>query len=101
NDFIELFNAGTSAADISGWSVQYSSSTSSTFASTNMTLILSVPASVIQPGHYFLIQEAAGAGGSQNLPTPDVTGTIAMSATAAKIALVNNGTSLGTFTCSL
>ena len=31
------------------------------------------------PGGYYLVQEAAGAGGTTNLPTPDATGNIAMS----------------------
>jgi len=41
-----------------------------------------------------LIQEAAGAGGTTNLPTPEATGTIAMSATASKVTLVNTTTAL-------
>jgi hypothetical protein len=51
----------------------------------------------LAPGEYFLIQEAAGAGGSIPLPTPDATGTIAMSATAGKVALRSVTTAL---TCS-
>ncbi len=35
-----------------------------------------------------------GAGGTVNLPTPDATGTIAMSGTSGKVALVTNGTLL-------
>jgi predicted extracellular nuclease len=48
----------------------------------------------LQPGQYYLVQEAQGAAGSVNLPTPDATGTIAMSATAGKVALVSNVTAL-------
>jgi len=40
------------------------------------------------------VQEAAGTGGTTNLPAPDATGSIAMSATAGKIALVNSTTAL-------
>ena len=44
---------------------------------------------------YYLIQQAAGAGATlPALPTPDATGTIAMSGTAGKIALVSNTTAL-------
>jgi uncharacterized protein len=46
------------------------------------------------PGQYFLIEAAVGAGGTEPLPTPDATNTIAMSATAGKIALVNDTTAL-------
>ncbi len=39
-------------------------------------------------------QEAAGAGGTRPLPTPDATGSIAMSATSGKVALVTSTTGL-------
>ncbi|MBE7163650.1 MAG: hypothetical protein INR72_20615, partial [Williamsia herbipolensis] len=50
----------------------------------------------IQPGAYYLVQEAKGAGGTVAL-TPDATGTIAMSATAGTVALVHSASAL---TCS-
>src|SRR5689334_14648718 len=55
NDFIDLFNRGTSPVTVTGWSVQYASSTGSSWQVTNLT-------GAIQPGHYYLVQEAAGAG---------------------------------------
>jgi len=88
NDFIELYNLGVSAVDITGWSVQYASATGTTWASKT---ILS---GMIQPGQYYLIQEAAGTGGTVDLPTPNAIGTIAMAAGAGKVALVNNSTTL-------
>jgi len=87
NDFIELFNRGTSAVDVTGWSVQYASSTGSSWQKTTLT-------GTMQPGQYYLIQEAQGTGGTVNLPTPDATGTIAMSATAGKVALISNNTTI-------
>ncbi len=90
NDFIELFNRGTTSVSVSGWSVQYASATGSSWSLTNLS-------GTIQPGHYYLIQESQGAGGTTNLPTPDATGSISMSATSAKVALVNDQTAL---TCS-
>ena len=81
NDFIELFNAGGESVNITGWSVQYASAAGTTWAVTPIT-------GIIQPGHYYLIQEAAGTGGSMPLPTPDATGSIAMSGTNGKVALV-------------
>src|SRR5687768_13456695 len=76
NDFIELFNRGTSPVSLSGWSVQYASSAGTTWQKTDLSAV------TLQPGQYYLIQEAQGAGGTTNLPTPDATGAIAMSATA-------------------
>src|SRR5262245_39770424 len=89
NDFIELFNAGTNAESLNGWSVQYASSAGSTW--NNLTLL---PDVTLQPGQYFLIQEAAGTGGGDPLPTPDVIGAINMSGTAGKVALVGAATAL-------
>ncbi|HMB58210.1 MAG TPA: lamin tail domain-containing protein [Arenimonas sp.] len=89
NDFIELFNAGATTVSLSGYSVQYSSATGTTWAKTDLTGSLS-----LAPGQYFLVQEAAGAGVQPALPTPDSTGTLAMSGTTGKVALVANGTLL-------
>ncbi|HEV7394974.1 MAG TPA: DNA/RNA non-specific endonuclease [Pyrinomonadaceae bacterium] len=88
NDFIELFNHGSSPVSLNGWSVQYASATGTTWQVTNLTNL------TLQPGQYYLVQEALGAGGTINLPTPDATGTIAMGATAGKVALVNTTTAL-------
>jgi len=88
NDYIELFNRGASAVSVNGWSVQYAAAAGTTWQVTALTN------TTIQPGQYFLVAESFGANGVNNLPTPDVTGTIAMSATAAKVALVNATTAL-------
>ena len=87
NDFIELYNRGTGAVDVTGWTVQYASSTGTSWQKTSL-------AGTIEPGKYDLVQEAAGAGGTIDLPTPNATGNIAMSATAGKVALVNGSTTL-------
>ena len=71
HDFIELFNLGAVAVDVSTWSVQYASSTGISWQQTNLT-------GSIAPGGYYLIQEAQGTGGTTALPTPDATGTTAM-----------------------
>ena len=51
-------------------------------------------AGTIPPGRNYLVKEAAGTGGTVDLPTPDATGSIAMSGTAGKVALVMNSTAL-------
>jgi predicted extracellular nuclease len=88
NDFIELHNRGTVAVDLTGWSVQYASSTGSSWTVTALT------GTTLQPGAFYLIQEGAGSGSQPNLPTPDASGTIAMSGTGGKVALVNTTTAL-------
>src|SRR5258706_431576 len=87
NDFIEIFNRGASSQSLAGWSVQYASSAGSSWQVTNLT-------GSIAPGQYYLIQEAARAAGSLNLPTPDAIGTIPMSAPPAQVALVSSTTAL-------
>jgi hypothetical protein len=88
NDFVELYNPTASAISTSGYSVQYASATGSSWQVTTLT------AATIQPGHYYLVQEAAGAGGTTALPTADTTGSINMSATVGKVALVASTTAL-------
>ncbi len=87
NDFIEIYNPTASPIGVAGWSVQYASATGTSWQVTNLS-------GTIAPGHYYLVQEAQGSGGTTSLPTPDASGTIAMSATAGKIALANTTTAL-------
>lgn len=87
NDFIELYNPTDSPVDLSGWSVQYSSATSTNWLITPLQ-------GVIQPKSFFLVQEAQGASGTQNLPTPDAIGTIAMGASSGRVALARKKTAI-------
>src|SRR2546422_7907990 len=73
NDFIELYNRSAATVDLTGWSVQYAATTGTFWQRTDLT---PVP---LGPGQYYLVQEAAGTGGTTNLPTPDVTGALPMS----------------------
>ncbi len=88
NDFVELFNGGAKAIALGGMSVQYASSSGTTWQATPL------PNVTLQPGQFFLVQEAQGAGGTTPLPTPDATGTITMSATNGKVALASVATAL-------
>ncbi|NVO18462.1 MAG: lamin tail domain-containing protein [Bacteroidetes bacterium] len=95
NDFIELFNRGAVSVNITGWSVQYTSAAGSSWASNQTNITSNV---TLAPGQYFLIQEGSGGSVGVTLPTADLTGTIGLSATAGKIALVSSTTAL-TGTC--
>jgi hypothetical protein len=83
NDYIEVFNRGSVAVDVTGWSVQYAPATSATWSATALS-------GVIPAGGYYLVQEIAGAGGGAILPTPDAVGGISMNATMGKVALVSS-----------
>jgi len=94
-DFIELRNISANPVDVTGWSVQYASGTS-----TNPTWQVTTLSGTIAPGGYYLVGEVTGAAGTGmiTLPSPDASGTIAMSATTGKVALVNNSTAIVTGT---
>jgi hypothetical protein len=87
NDFVELFNVSASTVSVAGWSVQYASSSGSSWQVTTLS-------GSIGPGQYYLVREAAGTGGTADLPAPEATGGISMSASAGKIALVSSTTAL-------
>ncbi len=86
NDFIELYNNENTPVNLSGWSVQYSSA-----AGTGNWQVQALNG-IIPPHSFFLIQESAGTGGTVNLPSPDATGSFAMSGTAGKVLLSNSVT---------
>ena len=91
NDFIELYNAGTSAQNLTGWSIQYVTAASIDGASwTKVNL-----SGAIQPKSYFLILCSGGTSNGIALPTSDLSGTSINLATAGgKVALVNSTTTL-------
>ena len=89
NDFIELYNPTNQPVDLTGWSVQYASKAGSFGGNiTNLT-------GTIKAHGFYLIQEAAGSGGTKDLPTPDATGSINMSAKEFKLALVKSTEAIG------
>ena len=89
-DYVELFNRGASPASLNGWSVQYASSTGTSWAVANLTN------TTLQPGQYYLVQMSGEGSQGVSLPTPDTSAlpTIAMAAGAGKVALVDNQTAL-------
>jgi hypothetical protein len=94
-DFVELFNRGPTAVDISGWSIQYTAASGTAWAS-NITVI--PPRTVIPSGHYYLIAFAGGLNGPP-LPTPDFAGTTSLGGNSGKVALVNSALGLPAVNC--
>lgn len=93
HDFIELFNRTSGDIDISGWSVQYASATGPANTPPAWAVTAIPSNTTLAAGKYYLVREAMGAGGTVDV-TGDTTGTIAMSATAGKVALVASVTPL-------
>jgi predicted extracellular nuclease len=95
-DYVELFNRGSAAQSLDGWSIQYASATGTGNFGASTTQLTELPNVSIQPGQYYLIKEASGTNGIA-LPTPDLVDPtpIAMAAGAGKVALVDQATTLG------
>ena len=87
-DFIELANRGSDPVDLAGWTVQYhSASPTGGWQATPLT-------GTIAPGGYLVVAEAAGAGGTTDVPA-QIEGDIAMGSGAGTVALVASTTLLG------
>lgn len=87
HDFVELYNAGTASVSLTGWSVQYASATGTgNFAAAAL-------AGTIAPGRYYLVRLAGGSVGAP-LPTADATGSLNLSGSTGKVALVSQATGL-------
>jgi hypothetical protein len=87
-DYVELFNRGSAPQPVDGFSVQYGSS------SGNFTQATSLSATV-PAGGYYLVGEAVGSNTTAAGIGPDITGSINMSATGGKVALVDGSAALG------
>ncbi len=90
HDFVELFNAGSAPADLTGLTLRYASSTGN-FPNSG-TNYFELPADTLPPGGYYLVQMAAGSNmGLPGLPTPDAEGAATMGGTNGKIVLAETG----------
>ena len=90
NDFVELYNRGTTPVNIGGWSLQYAAATGSGWDFNRQPL-----GGTIAPGEHYLI--ALASNGAEGTPLPPANiegGLINLSATNGKVALVNSFTAL-------
>jgi 5'-nucleotidase len=84
-DFVELWNPTDEPVSLDGWTLQYASATGAWANGAQTALTGTVPAR----GSYLVGQAFGSNRDLPDLPTPDATGTIAMSGTAGKVALVS------------
>lgn len=87
NDYVELFNRGAATVDVTGWTLQYAASASTTWEATPLT-------GTIAPGGRYLVALASGGAVGAALPAADATGTTNLAAAGGKVALVAAATSL-------
>jgi len=85
DDFIELFNRGTTEVNLNGWKLQYASASGTTWQSATL------PSFYLQPGQYYLVQVNAATSGA-SLPATPNTSTSAFSLATAngKVKLVDS-----------
>jgi uncharacterized repeat protein (TIGR01451 family) len=92
NDYVELYNPTSSDVPLTGWSIQYGSSTG------NFTSVYAIPAGTTIVSHKYLFVQVSAAGtAGNNFPvTPDLTTTaLNMAAGSGKVALSNQAAALG------
>jgi hypothetical protein len=82
NDYVELFNRGSSTVDLSGWSLQYATASGTTWTATPL-------AGTLAAGRHYLVQFASGGTAGLALPTADTTDTTNLSTAGGKVALVH------------
>ena len=87
NDFVELFNRGAAAVNLTGWTIQYASGASTSWQTTTLS-------GSIGPGRYYLVQLASTASVGSPLPTPDAAGTANLATAGGKLALVGDTVAL-------
>jgi hypothetical protein len=87
NDFVELFNRGAAAVNVTGWTVQYASGASASWQTTTLS-------GSIAPGRYYLVQLASTAAVGSPLPAADATGTANLATAGGKVALVRDTVAL-------
>ena len=87
NDYVELFDRGSAAVDLTGWTLQYASASGTSWQVTPLT-------GSIAAGHAYLVQLASTAAVGAALPTPDATDTTNLANTGGKLALVHDTAAL-------
>lgn len=88
NDFIELYNPTTGAVDLGGWTVQYASATGTGLWQPQPL------GGVMQPGEYYLVKLATNGTVGSVVPDANINGTLNLSGTNGKVALVRGGDAL-------
>jgi hypothetical protein len=87
NDYVQLFNRGTSTVDLTGWTVQYASAASASWSPTPLSGSLA-------PGKSYLVQLASGGSNGSPLPAADAVGTTNLAASGGKVAVVDDTAAL-------
>jgi uncharacterized protein len=95
NDYVELFNRGTTDAALDGYSIQYTSATGTGNFGANSGLLVALSGTV-PAGRYYLVGLGSGGANGAPLPAAQAANTgLNMAAGAGKVALVDQTAGLG------
>jgi 5'-nucleotidase len=89
NKFVELYNPGDTAVELTGWSVQYRSATGTSTSST----VVALTGSIAADGYYLVAGGSNGDAGA-DLPAPDVTSSLNASGTKGTLILADTADAL-------
>jgi hypothetical protein len=81
NDFVELFNRGSTIVDLATWSLQYASAAGTSWQATPLS-------GSLQPGRHYLVQLATSGTVGAPLPAADAAGTSNLAVSGGKVAVV-------------
>jgi 5'-nucleotidase len=99
NDFIELRNTTDHTVSLGGLSLQYRSATGT--GVTGSSNVFALPSVDVPAGRTFLVQGAAGTGGTTPLPTPDATSTLGLSGTGGQVFIADQAAAIDPGTGSI
>ncbi|OWR28360.1 hypothetical protein CDO73_19005 [Saccharibacillus sp. O23] len=85
HDFIELYNPTDAPISLEGWKIRYAAADKSLEGSTNTAALNGT----IAPNGYYLVEGAAGNGGTDELPLPDASTSLGMGGTNGKLDILN------------
>ncbi|KQV45595.1 MULTISPECIES: ExeM/NucH family extracellular endonuclease [unclassified Duganella] len=89
-DYVELFNRGSAAVAVGGWTIQYASASGTTWGKAELPAGTS-----IDPGKYFLLKLASSnVAVGADFAADHYSASVNMSGASGKVALVNNNTAL-------
>lgn len=98
NDFVELFNHGSSPVSLAGWSIQYASASGGGLFGAADILITPLPDVTLAPGQYLLVEaSSASTLYGASLPAPDAADPtpLPLGVAGGKVALVSDAAPLG------
>jgi hypothetical protein len=95
--YAELFNAGNTAVNITGWTIRYASATATTWPTSGAN-VFTFGTVTLQPGQYYLVQGGSNGSNGVALPSPDATSSLNSASAGGKYGLFSDAATCNTDT---